>query len=254
MAQQLKPIALTIAGSDPGGEAGIQADLKAFTALGVHGMSVITCITAQNRKRVAHIFPCTPKMVHTQLAAVFDEYAPGAVKTGMLYSPVIIREVVRFFASHKKIPLVVDPVMISTSGRALLQAQALPGLKRFLLPAATLVTPNVAEAEVLTGTKIKTFDHLRAVAKLIFAYYRCPALVKGGHLPDARHAADVLWDGKREWIFSAPFIKGAKLHGTGCTYSAAITAELAKGNSLPQAVEQAKLHITERIRRLTAFA
>jgi hydroxymethylpyrimidine/phosphomethylpyrimidine kinase len=247
-------VALTIAGSDSGGEAGIQADLKTFAAMGVHGASVITCITAQNRKHVSHIFPCTPKMVLAQLTAVFEEQVPAAVKTGMLYSPFIVREVVRFFRKHKPAHLIVDPVIISTSGRVLLQPQGLAELKRFVLPMAALVTPNVPEAEVLAGTKIHTFEDMRAVAKLLHKYFHCAALIKGGHLPGARQASDVLWDGKREWIFSAPFIKGARLHGTGCTYSAAITAGLAQGKTLPGAVEQAKLHITGHIQMQKAHA
>jgi hydroxymethylpyrimidine/phosphomethylpyrimidine kinase len=247
-------VALTIAGSDSGGEAGIQADLKTFAALGVHGASVITCITAQNRKYVSHIFPCTPMMVESQLQAVFEEHAPEAIKTGMLYSPLVVREVVRFFRRQKNLQLVVDPVMISTSGRLLLQPAALTELKRFLLPMATLITPNVPEAEALSGSKIHNFEEMRAVAKLLHKYYRCPALIKGGHLPGARQASDVLWDGKREWIFSAPFIKGARLHGTGCTYSAAIVAALAQGKTLPGAVEQAKVHITGHIQMQRAHA
>lgn len=246
--------ALTVAGSDSGGEAGIQADLKTFAAMGVHGASVITCITAQNRKHVSHIFPCTPKMVHAQLASVFEECVPAAVKTGMLYSPLIVRELVRFFRRHKPAQLVVDPVMVSTSGRVMLQPHGLADLKRFVLPMATLVTPNVPEAEILVGTKIRTFEDMRAVAKLLHKYFHCAALVKGGHLPGARQASDVLWDGKREWIFSAPFVKGARLHGTGCTYSAAITAGLAQGKTLPGAVEQAKLHITGHIQMQKAHA
>jgi hydroxymethylpyrimidine kinase/phosphomethylpyrimidine kinase len=247
-------VALTIAGSDSGGEAGIQADLKTFAALGIHGASVITCITAQNRKHVSAIFPCTPKMVHAQLAAVFEERIPSAIKTGMLYSQLNIREVVRMARKHRNIPLIVDPVMISTSGRVLLQPAAFAELKRFLLPLATLVTPNVPEAETLSGTKINSFDDMRAVAKLIQKYFGCAVLIKGGHLPGARQASDILWDGKREWIFSAPFVRGARLHGTGCTYSAAITASLALGKTLPGAVEQAKLHITGHIQMQKAHA
>lgn len=250
--KQLMPVALTIAGSDSGGEAGIQADLKTFAALQVHGTSAITCITAQNRKHVAHIFPCTPKMVQSQLEAVFEGHPPAAIKTGMLYSHLVVREVVRFLRRRKSGPIVVDPVMISTSGRLLLQPQGFTELKRFLLPMATLVTPNVPEAEALSGTKIKSFDDMRSVAKLIHQYYHCAALIKGGHLPGARQASDVLWDGKREWIFSAPFVKGARLHGTGCTYSAAITAGLAHHKTLPGAVEQAKLFINGHIRAQNA--
>src|SRR5580765_7905716 len=145
------PVALTIAGSDSGGGAGIQADLKTFAALGVHGTSVITCITAQNPVRVYGIEPCTPTMVRRQLEAVFDQLQPHAVKTGMLFSAPIIQTVADFFEDHKRIPVVVDPVMISTSGARLLEPDTIEILTQRLLPLATLVTPNIHEAEILTG-------------------------------------------------------------------------------------------------------
>jgi hydroxymethylpyrimidine/phosphomethylpyrimidine kinase len=240
-------VALTIAGSDSGGEAGLQADLKTFDRLKVHGACVVTCVTAQNRRTVARLEPCSPRMVRAQLEAVAAAFPLAAAKTGMLHSAAIVREVIAFFRQARSVPLVVDPVIISTSGRRLLQAAGLALLQRQLLPLATLVTPNVSEAEVLTGTKIATLEDLRAAARHLHRTFGCAALVKGGHLPGTSEAVDFLCSGQGEWMFSAPRAKVTGLHGTGCTYSAAIAAWLARGRSLPQAVRLAKEHITRMI-------
>lgn len=229
MPQKLNmPVALTIAGSDSGGGAGIQADLKTFAALGVHGTSVITSVTAQNPKRVTAIEPCSAAMVRRQLDAVFDELRPHAVKTGMLYSAEIIRTVARRLERTPGIPLVVDPVMIATSERRLLNRDALDALTKKLFRLATLVTPNLPEAAELVGHRIGSVEDMRSAAKEIFRRYGCAALVKGGHLAGSREAVDVLFDGTNEWVLTAPFICGRRLHGTGCTYSAAVTAYLAQ--------------------------
>lgn len=242
------PVALTIAGSDSGGGAGIQADLKTFAALGVHGTSAITCITAQNPKRVAGIHVCPAEMVREQIEVVFEGLKPAAVKTGMLYSAEIVRAVATFFKKRRRRKwLVVDPVMISTSGKSLLEAPAIKILRDELLPLATLVTPNLDEAVRLTGKKLRTVEDMRAAARMIVNDFGCAALVKGGHLANAREAADIFFDGKTELLLSAPFKKGVRTHGTGCTYSAAITAYLALGLPLPQAVTRAKQHITRAI-------
>jgi hydroxymethylpyrimidine/phosphomethylpyrimidine kinase len=241
------PAALTVAGSDSGGEAGIQADLGTFSALKVHGTTAITCVTAQNRKAVTRIEACSPAIVRAQMEAVADEFPIAAAKTGMLYSVEIVREVARFFGQTRKPALVVDPVIISTSGRRLLRLDGLKALQRDLLPLATLVTPNVAEAEVLTGARIRTLEDLRAAARRIHDLFGCAALVKGGHLPGTNAAVDFLFADNCEWMFSAPRAGGVTLHGTGCTYSAAITAWLARGKSLVKAVELAKNHISEAI-------
>jgi hydroxymethylpyrimidine/phosphomethylpyrimidine kinase len=243
------PIALTIAGSDSGGGAGIQADLKTFAAFGVHGTSVLTCITAQNPKSVLGIQACKPEIVRQQLEAVFTELRPAAVKTGMLYSTEIAREIIAFFRKNKLPPLVVDPVMISTSGMRLLKSSAVSLLKNELLPLATLVTPNLDEAELLLGRKLKNIQDLRSAAKELHEYFGCAALVKGGHLRGGKDAADIFYDGENELLLSAPFIRGVRTHGTGCTYAAAITANLALGHLLPVAVELAKKHITQAIAR-----
>ncbi len=240
-----QPIALTIAGSDSGGGAGIQADLQAFAALGVHGTCALTCLTAQNPRGVRALQAATPALVRAQLEAVFAELRPGAVKTGMLFSAAIIRTVVDFFGAHREVPLVVDPVMRATSGARLLQPAAEKILLRRLLPLATLVTPNLDEAALLAGLPLREPEDLRGAARAIHERFGCAALVKGGHLKTAgRDAIDIFFDGTTELLLSAPFVRGVSTHGTGCTYSAAITALLARGWPLPAAVAGAKEHIT----------
>jgi hydroxymethylpyrimidine/phosphomethylpyrimidine kinase len=248
--QQL-PVALTIAGSDSGGGAGIQADLKTFAALGVHGTSAIACLTAQNPKRVLGVEPCSPKMLRQQIEAVFQELKPAAVKTGMLFSAENIAVVASFFRNSKlkteNLKLIVDPVMVATSGARLLAPSAEKILREKLLPLATLSTPNLDEAEILADQKISTPEDLRSTARKIHSRYGCAVLVKGGHLKNSREAMDVFFDGETELLLSAPFVKGVSTHGTGCTYSAAICAALALGHDLPHAVEIGKNFITAAI-------
>ena len=241
------PIALTIAGSDSGGGAGIQADLKTFAALGVHGTSALTCLTAQNPSGVTGVQAASAKMVRQQIEAVFVELPPAACKTGMLYSTEIIRVVAGFFGHGKRPPLIVDPVMVATSGAALLKPSALRAVCDELLPLATLVTPNLDEAELLLGVKIRDEEALRSAAREIVRRFGCPALVKGGHLKGTREAVDIFYDGEIELLLSAPFVRGISTHGTGCTYSAAIAACLARGERLPAAVQHAKEFITQAI-------
>lgn len=241
------PVALTIAGSDSGGEAGIQADLAAFHAFKVHGTCAVTCLTAQRRAGVFRIEPCPPKMVRAQLEAVAGEWPLAAAKTGMLHSAAIVREVAGFFRAGRRPFLVVDPVLISTSGRRLLEERAVAVLQRELLPLAGLATPNVPEAEALLGVKIKTIDDARWAAREFHRRFGCAAIVKGGHLPGAGPAADFLHTADGEWLLQAPRRKGVKLHGTGCAFSAAVTAAVARGHALPKAVERAKVFISRRI-------
>jgi hydroxymethylpyrimidine/phosphomethylpyrimidine kinase len=245
------PIALTIAGSDSGGGAGVQADLKTFAAFGVHGTSAIACLTAQNPKRVLGVEPCSPKMLRQQIEAIFEELPPAAVKTGMLFSAENISVVAKFFghlpASILHPRLIVDPVMVSTSGARLLQPAAEKNLREKLLPLAVLVTPNLDEAEILAERKISSPEDLRSAARKIHSRFGCAVLVKGGHLKNSREAIDVFFDGKTELLLSAPFVKGVSTHGTGCTYSAAICAALALGHDLPHAVEIGKNFITAAI-------
>jgi hydroxymethylpyrimidine/phosphomethylpyrimidine kinase len=252
MTRKLKrPVALTIAGSDSGGGAGIQADLKAFAALGVHGTSAIACLTAQNPRRVLGVEACSPKMLRQQIEAVFEELNPAAVKTGMLFSKENVRVVADFFrdskSKTKSLKLVVDPLMVATSGAKLLQPAALKIFRGKLLPLAALITPNLAEAEILAGQKISGIEAMRGAARTIFARFGCAILVKGGHLKNSREAIDIFFDGKTELLLSAPFIKGVRTHGTGCTYSAAICAALALGHDLPHAVELGKNFVTAAI-------
>jgi len=239
-----QPVALTVAGSDSGGGAGIQADLRTFTALDVHGTSVVSAITAQNPKEVVALEPIKPAMVLKQLEAVFGAFTLKAAKTGMLLAVGTVECVAEFFNENKRLPLVVDPVMISSSGSALLQVSALKALQAKLLPLARLVIPNVPEAEKLTGLTIRQPKDLRTAAYALYEMYGCAVLVKGGHLPRMKEAVDVLFDGKGEWLLSASRSRGSALPGTGCVYSAAITAQLAKGERLPEAARLAKEYIS----------
>jgi hydroxymethylpyrimidine/phosphomethylpyrimidine kinase len=251
--RKILPTALTIAGSDSGGGAGVQADLKTFAALGVHGTSAIACLTAQNPKQVLGAEACSPRLLRQQIEAVFAELKPQAVKTGMLFTAENISVIVDFFQSSKFKPenlkLVVDPVMVSTSGARLLKVSAEKVLKQKLLPLATLVTPNLDEAEILAGQKISSPEQMREAARKIHSDFGCAVLLKGGHLRNLREALDVFFDGETELLLSAPFVKGVSTHGTGCTYSAAICAALALGHGLPHAVEIGKDFITAAIAR-----
>jgi hydroxymethylpyrimidine/phosphomethylpyrimidine kinase len=246
-----QPIALTIAGSDSGGGAGIQADLKTYAALGVHGTSAITCLTAQNPRGVLGIQPARPRFLRLQLEALFGELRPAAVKTGMLYSADLIRVVADFFAGKRMPPVIVDPVMVASSGARLLKPSAVRLLQDGLLPRATLVTPNLPEAEILLGHHIGTLEGLRAAARELRGRYGCAALVKGGHLHLGNEAIDFFFDGREELMLTAPRVKGVSSHGTGCTYSAAIAGCLALGSDLPGAVQKAKQYITLAIARST---
>jgi hydroxymethylpyrimidine kinase/phosphomethylpyrimidine kinase len=243
------PIALTIAGSDSGGGAGIQADLKTFAALGVHGTSAIACLTAQNPKAILASIPVPPKFLGLQLEALFRELPARAIKTGMLYSAELIETTIDFLAAippKKRAPLVVDPVMISTSGARLLEPAGIDALKR-LLTFATLITPNLDEAEVLLNRELTTPEHLRQAARELRSVFGCAVLVKGGHLRGLREAVDFFCDGRDELVLTARFVRGVNTHGTGCTYSAAIAAHLAKEFSLIKAVIGAKEFITNAI-------
>jgi hydroxymethylpyrimidine/phosphomethylpyrimidine kinase len=242
-----KSIALTIAGSDSGGGAGIQADLQTFGALGVHGTSAITCLTAQNPRGVTGIQACSPAILRRQIQAVFAELRPAAVKTGMLFATPLIEVVVETFRERQAPPLVVDPVMVATSGARLLKPSAIRAMREKLLSLATLVTPNLDEAELLVGRKLAEVEDLRNAARQIQGCFGCAALVKGGHLRGLAEAVDVFYDGRTELLLTAPFVRGVSTHGTGCTYSAAITAGLARGLALPAAVQSGKNFISNAI-------
>ncbi len=241
----MKPVALTIAGSDPSGGAGIQADLKTFHQFGVYGEAAITLLTVQNTCAVSEVVLVEPRLVRAQVEAVLDDIPPQAVKTGALGSVPII-ETVAALAPRLQAPLVVDPVMISKHGAPLIAEDARSALVEMLLPHAALVTPNLHEAAALAGLPVRTPAEMEEAARAIHARCGVSVLVKGGHLEG--EAADLLFDGAETRWYRAPRFETPHTHGTGCTYSAAITAGLACGLALPAAVERAKEFITEAIR------
>lgn len=236
---------LTIAGSDSGGGAGIQADLKTFCAFKVYGMSVITAVTAQNTVRVHGVEEIHPKFVSLQIDAVFTDIGVDAVKTGMLFNSDIVMTVARKCEEYKVDHLVVDPVMISKSGESLLQTDAIHYLKHDLLPLAELVTPNIPEAAILADMKIESSQAIQEAAFRIYKLGCRAVLVKGGHLEG--DAVDTLYDGSSYHMLSSSRIETLNTHGTGCTYSAAIAAGLAKGLPLLRAVRIAKSYVTSAI-------
>jgi hydroxymethylpyrimidine/phosphomethylpyrimidine kinase len=245
-AQTLKQV-LTIAGSDSGGGAGIQGDLKAMHANGVFGMSVIVSITAQNTKAVTAVHDLPLDIILAQIEAVFDDFKVSAVKTGMLGSSEIVGLVAERLKAHRAKNLVVDPVMISKSGFDLLRPEAVEKIKTLLIPLARLVTPNIPEAQRLADLKIRTIEDAKVAAKSIHALGCRAVLIKGGHLLEER-GCDLLFDGRGFTLLHGEFIETPNTHGTGCTYSAAIAAHLAKGSDLEGSVRAAKAYITEAIR------
>lgn len=241
----MPPVALTIAGSDPSGGAGIQADLKTFHQFGVYGEAVITLVTVQNSTRVSRIQVLAPLLVREQIAAVLEDIPPAAAKTGALGSSEMVRAVAEAAAAFR-FPLVVDPVMISKHGLPLLPEEAIRTLREELLPRATLLTPNIPEAEALTGIAIRSLDDARQAACRILQMGPRAVLIKGGHLEG--DAIDLLGDGVAWHEYPARRIETRHTHGTGCTYSAAITAGLAQGLPLCDAVARAKQFVHEAIR------
>jgi len=239
-------VALTIAGSDSGGGAGIQADLKTFSALGVFGTSAITSLTAQNTIGVEGIFDISPDFVGLQIDAVAKDIGVDAAKTGMLSSSKIVIKVSEKIKEHKIKKLVVDPVMVAKSGDHLLRTEAKEALITKLLPLAYVITPNTEEAKVLTGINIKSIQDMKRAARKIVDWGIKNVVIKGGHLTG--NALDLFYNGKEFIEYSSERIKTKNTHGTGCTFSAAIAAELAKGNNLKDAIRTAKDYITTAIR------
>ena len=250
--------ALTIAGSDSGGGAGIQADLKAFSALGVFGTSAITAVTAQNTRAVTAVQPLSPDLIAAQITAVLSDIGADAIKLGMLFSPEII-DVVANALEHYRGPIVLDPVMMAKSGDRLLQDDAVVALVRDLFPMAILVTPNLPEAEALSGTTITGESSIREAALKIMELGASNVLIKGGHM-EGRTTTDTLFmsgsvssvtsvsSALRQATFPQPRIDTGNTHGTGCTYSSAIAAFLAKGESLESAVGLANQYLHEAIK------
>lgn len=240
--------ALTIAGSDSGGGAGLQGDIKAFQANGVYGMSVVTAITAQNSRGVQAAYDLPAEIITAQIDAVAEDFFIHAVKTGMLSSASIVDTVADGIERHKLGPVVVDPVMVATSGDQLLNPNAVGALKTRMLSLADLLTPNIHEAEVLAGFPVATLDDARRAAEAILSLGPKAVLVKGGHLKGEVDAVDVLVDSAGETLFRAERIHTKNTHGTGCTFASAIAANLAKGHDLRDAIQRAKAYLTEAIR------
>ncbi|HEX2692681.1 MAG TPA: bifunctional hydroxymethylpyrimidine kinase/phosphomethylpyrimidine kinase [Gemmatimonadaceae bacterium] len=231
-------IALTIAGSDSGGGAGIQADLKTFQRFGVYGTSAITAVTAQNTRGVARWEPVSPELVRAQIDAVADDLKPAAFKTGMLATPAVAAAVAEAIEAHALRNYVLDPVMVASSGDVLLEPAAMDVLRTKLIPGAFLVTPNLLEAEILTDSKIDDEDAMaQAAERIVNDLGALAVLVKGGHLESTGRVVDVLYDGDVR-AFRGERLQTTNVHGTGCTLSAAITAHLAKGESLHAAVRR----------------
>ncbi|MDW8479239.1 MAG: bifunctional hydroxymethylpyrimidine kinase/phosphomethylpyrimidine kinase [Xanthomonadales bacterium] len=226
---------LTVAGSDSGGGAGIQADLKAFAAHGVHGLSVVTAVTAQNTRAVPAVHPVPLAIVRAQLEAVFDDFSIRAAKTGMLASPALVRLLGRWFSARPEVPLVVDPVMVASSGARLISSRAAAAIRRHLLPQATLITPNLPEAAALLGRPLGA--DLDAAARALGALGPRAVLLKGGHAP-GEAVIDRLWHRGAIERFEHPRLP-AEGHGTGCALAAAIAARLARGEELAEAVRGA---------------
>ena len=235
------PVALTIAGSDSGGGAGIQADLKTFAAHEAYGVSAITAVTAQNTVTVTGVAEVVPELIRAQIEAVCDDFPVAAAKTGMLSSAAIIRAVAGAMAK-RRLPLVVDPVMVAKTGDRLLRPDAVEALRERLLPLAALVTPNLPEAADLAGRAVEDESAMRGAAERLLAMGARAVLVKGGHLPGGE-VVDFFSDGSEEAVFRAPRIETRATHGTGCTLSAAVTAGLARGRTLRESVEGALAYV-----------
>jgi len=238
------PRALTIAGSDSGGGAGIQADLKTFTALKVFGMSAITSVTAQNTQSVLGITDLAPEFVGLQIDAVVKDLGVDAVKIGMLSNQEIVNLVAKKITEHKLTNIVLDPVMVSSNGDLLLKSDARDALIKKLFPLVTVITPNIPEAEMITGSHISSLEDMKTAALKIGALGPQNVLVKGGHLDKLSEAVDILCDGKDYFEFVSKRVQTKNTHGTGCTYSAAICAGLAKGLSVMDAVKEGKNYVT----------
>lgn len=236
---------LTIAGSDSSGGAGIQADLKTFAAHGTFGMSVITAVTAQNTQGVTMVQDIDAAVIEAQISAVFDDICVDAVKIGMVSQPEIIKTIAGRLRHYQPQLVVLDPVMISKSGYSLLAPEACATLVKELLPLATLVTPNLPEAEVISGMKVTTKEQMRPVAERILALGAKAVLVKGGHLNGS--ADDLLFDGKEEIWFTGERIATQNTHGTGCTLSSSLASNLALGMSIKEAVAASKAYVTKAI-------
>jgi hydroxymethylpyrimidine/phosphomethylpyrimidine kinase len=248
---QTPPVALSIAGSDSSAGAGVQADLKTFSALGVYGLTAVTCIVAEVPGKVSRIEPVSARIVREQIEVLVKNFQIGAIKTGLLCSAKIISAVAKSIRGidrkrATRISLVIDPVIVATSGDPLLEPSAIESYEKELFPLANLITPNLHEAERLLGTKIKDRQSMHRAGKGLAREFGTAILLKGGHIA-GEHAVDLLFVDGKVVEFSAPFVRGIATHGTGCTYSAAITAGLASGLRLEEAIRRAKKFVSESI-------
>lgn len=241
----MRPCCLTVAGSDSGGNAGIQADLRTFHAYGLHGCTVFAALTAQNPFTVSAIHGIPAEFVASQLDAVLGIYGIAAMKTGMLAEPDVIGTVASKLSGHPEISKVIDPVMVATSGAKLVSGDAVDAMRRHLLPLADVITPNIPEAEVLSGIVIDSRSTVHEAAKRLHGMFGCAVLIKGGHaVGDLDAAEDTLFNGRKFSSFTMPWIDDpVSTHGTGCTLAAAITAELTSGRDLEEAVAGAKKYV-----------
>lgn len=238
---------LTVAGSDNSAGAGIQADLKTFSHFGCYGLTAVTCVVAEVPGKVSAIQAMKADLVAAQIALSFEAFPAAAAKTGMLFSAAIIEAVAAQLAG-RAIPLVIDPVMVASSGDPLLRKSAVNAYRRLLFPRATLVTPNLDELKILSGREIGSISQMKDAGRSLVDQYGCAFLLKGGHLK-GKSAIDVLATTAGFEEFSAPFVRGVDPHGTGCTYSAAVAANLARGRTLSESVGAGKAYITQAIAR-----
>jgi hydroxymethylpyrimidine/phosphomethylpyrimidine kinase len=247
------PVALTIAGSDSSAGAGVQADLKTFSALGVYGVTALTCVVAETPGKVSRIDAVDPELVVEQVNLLLDHFPVAAIKTGLLYSGELVRRVAQTLRERgSKVPLVIDPVMVATSGDLLLRREAIAVYETELFPLAALITPNLDEAATLLGREIPDLEAMRGAGRELQARYRVPLLLKGGHL-GGDEAIDLLFAGDHVREFRAARLRGVNTHGTGCTYSAAITGGLAARMSVEEAVARAKQFVSAAIEQHFAW-
>ena len=235
---------LTIAGSDCSAGAGLQADLKTFQHFNLHGLTAVTCIVSETANIVRRVDPVDPSMLEDQILLMLESFPLEVVKTGMLGSAKHVETVATIFKNHPQIKLIIDPVMIASTGASLIEADAIAAYREKLLPLAHLITPNLPEAETLLGQTISSIDEMSLTAKFLTKKFGCAALLKGGHL-DSPECTDLLYDGKTEHRFTSPRLPVKASHGTGCTLAAAIAANLANGKDLPSAVSAAKEYLNE---------
>ena len=250
---QSKTTVLTIAGSDSGGGAGIQSDLKTFQNYGVYGVTVITAITSQNTKGVQNSFEVPAKHIKSQLNSVFSDFRIKAVKTGMLSSSKVIDAMYYIIKDKRNLKLVIDPVIYSKNGFTMLDNNGIKTLIKKLLPLSYIITPNLAEAEILSGIKIKTVEDVEVACEIINDYGAKNVLIKGGHFSSSLglpEGSDVLYSGRKFYIFPGKFVDTKHTHGIGCTLSAAITANLALGKSLETSILESKIYIQNKLKKL----